>query len=72
MSNRMLAPESPAVKVAPQGRFVAPTEFEQGRHLYNTGKPIRYCVTDDMAAGWMAAYELGRKAYYTAMMQEAM
>lgn len=71
MSANMVAHETPAGKVAPQGRFVAPSEFEQGKHLYNTGKPIRNCVTDDMAAGWMAAYEQGRKAYWLCMMQEA-
>jgi hypothetical protein len=59
-------------------RFVAATaesqaelERQMGRSLYRRGKPLRECVTDDMAAGWLAAERAGADAYYRCMMSEA-
>ena len=59
-------------------RFVAPTEDRQveferqtGRNLYRRGKPISACVTDDMAAGWLAEERRGADAYYRCMMAQA-
>ena len=59
-------------------RFVAATEEQQaeterqtGRNLYRRGKPISACVTDDMAAGWLAEERRGADAYYRCMMAQA-
>lgn len=75
MSESMLAVHPHAVK---HGRFVASTaeaqaelERQVGRSLYRRGKPLRECVTDDMAAGWIAAERAGADAYYRCMMAEA-
>lgn len=75
MSATMVAPHEHAVK---HQRFVAPTEAQQadlerqiGRNLYRRGRPLRECVTDDMAGGWLAEERKGADAYYRCMMAEA-
>jgi hypothetical protein len=75
MSNTSLQSHNHAVK---HGRFVPATpesqaelERQVGRSLYRRGKPLRECVTDDMAAGWIAAERAGADAYYRCMMAEA-
>ena len=75
MSATMVTPHEHAVK---HGRFVAATEAEQekferqlGHNLYKRGKPLRECVTDNMAAGWLAAERKGADDYYKAMMRQA-
>ena len=71
----MLTPHSHAVK---HSRFVAATEAQQaelerqiGRNLYKRGKPLRECVTDEMAAGWLVAERKGADDYYAAMQRQA-
>ena len=75
MNSTMLQPDPHAVK---HQRFVAATEAEQekferqlGHNLYKRGKPLRECVTDNMAAGWLAAERKGADDYYKAMMRQA-
>lgn len=75
MNDTMVSPHEHAVK---HQRFAAPTEAQQadmerqiGRNLYRRGKPIEYCVTDDMTAGYLAAEAKGADAYYRCMMAEA-
>ena len=75
MSSTMVTPHEHAVK---HQRFIAATpeaqaelERQAGRNLYRRGKPIEYCVTDDMTAGYLAAEGKGADAYYRAMMLEA-
>ena len=79
MSQPMVTPHPHAVK---HGRFVAATPEAQaaaeaemqrqiGRNLYRRGKPISECVSDEMAAGWLAAEFAGADAYWRAMMAEA-
>ena len=75
MSATMVTPHEQAVK---SGRFVParPNEAEEqerqiGRNLYKRGKPLRECVTDEMAAGWLAAERKGADDYYKAMMRQA-
>ena len=75
MNGTMVTPHEHAVK---HGRFVAATEAEQekferqlGHNLYKRGKPLRECVTDNMAAGWLAAERKGADDYYKAMMRQA-
>jgi hypothetical protein len=81
MNSTIVTPHPHAIK---HSRYVAATEEQQadlerqvGRSLYRRGKPLRECVTDDMAAGWLAAERAGADAYWRAMMagassQEAM
>ena len=51
------------------GRFVpanpdpADTERQIGRNLYRRGRPLAECVSDDMAAGWLAEEFAGYMAY---------
>ena len=60
------------VKMHPRN-FVPPvSEYEQGRRLYNAGKPIRFCVTDEQARGWCDASDAGRRAYLRAMEAESL
>ena len=75
MSATMVHPHTEAVKA---GRFVPATvdgsaemERQIGRNLYRRGKPVEYCVTDDMTAGYLAAEAKGADAYYRCMMAEA-
>ena len=75
MSQVMVTPHEHAVK---HQRFVAATEAQQadlerqiGRNLYKRGKPLRECVTDNMAAGWLAAERKGADDYYRSMMRQA-
>ena len=75
MSDTMVSVHPHAVK---HMRFVAPTEAQQaelerqiGRNLYKRGKPLSGCVTDEMAAGWLAAERKGADDYYRCMMLEA-
>ena len=75
MNSTMLHPDPHAVK---HNRFVAPTpeaqaelERQIGRNLYKRGKPLRECVTDNMAAGWLAAERKGADDYYRSMMRQA-
>ena len=75
MNGTMVTPHEHAVK---HQRFVAATEAQQadlerqiGRNLYKRGKPLRECVTDEMAAGWLAAERKGADDYYKAMMRQA-
>ena len=60
MNASMVTPHEHAVK---HNRFVAATEFEQGKHNYRCGLPLASCVTPDMEAGWVAAEEAGFKAH---------
>ena len=61
MNTTMLQPDPHAVK---HGRFVpAMSEYDQGRELYKSGKPITDCVTDEMADGWNDAEWAGYMAY---------
>ena len=76
MSTSIVQQHQEAVK---RGRFVpaAPPDqserFERqlGHNLYKRGKPLRECVTDNMAAGWLAAERKGADDYYKAMMRQA-
>ena len=75
MNDLIMHPHEQAVK---HQRFVAATEAEQerferqlGHNLYKRGKPLRECVTDNMAAGWLAAERNGADDYYKAMMRQA-
>ena len=69
MSNSMVTLTHPAVNAK---RFVPPlSEREQGVELYRRGKPLRECVTDDMADGWLTAEAAGADAYYRCMAAEA-
>ena len=75
MSDTMVSVHPHAVK---HMRFVAPTEAQQaelerqiGRNLYKRGKPLSGCVTDEMAAGWLAAERKGADDYYAAMQRQA-
>lgn len=58
MSNLMLHPERPTVNPA---RFVAKSEFEQGKHNYRHGLPLKSCGTDEMADGWLFCQEHGER-----------
>ena len=59
-------------------RFVSPRadnstaadEYELGRRLYQRGKRISECSTDDMCAGWLDAEYAGRIAYLRAMQRD--
>ena len=75
MNTNIVMPHEHAVK---HGRFVAATadaaadlERQIGRNLYRRGKPITECVTDEMAAGYVAASAAGEDAYYRCMMEQA-
>ena len=75
MNEVSLHPNPQAVKT---GRFVAPTpdaqadlERQIGRNLYRRGKPLRECVTDEMAAGYLAEERRCEDAYWRCMMAEA-
>ena len=79
MNDLIMRPHEHAVK---HGRYVAPTpeaqaaatadmERQIGRNLYKRGKPLRDCVTDEMAAGWLAAERKGADDYYAAMQRQA-
>ena len=68
MSQAVYHPHPHAVK---HNRFVAPTEFEQGRLAYRTGKRRSVCVSDEMRDGWDVAAGKGADAYWLGMMQEA-
>lgn len=75
MNDTMVTPHPHAVK---HGRFVAATpegqaelERQIGRNLYRRGRGLDACVTDDMAAGYLAAEAAGADAYWRAMMAEA-
>ncbi len=75
MDAQILHPHPHAVK---HQRFVAATPEQQaeterqiGRNLYKRGKPLRECVTDEMAAGWLAAERKGADDYYAAMQRQA-
>ena len=69
MSTNSVLPDRHAVK---HGRYVPPlSEREQGVELYRRGKPLRECVTDDMADGWLTAEAAGADAYYRCMAAEA-
>lgn len=61
----------PTVKRMYPHNFVAPSEYEQGKHLYRTGRKIRECVTDEMTRGYMDAAEAGRRAYLRACQAES-
>jgi hypothetical protein len=82
MRNLMLTPERPTVNVMPRGKFVAKSEFEQGKHLFRTGEPESACATDDQTDGWNYCKANGEKfgwmrspaargedAYWLGMMQ---
>lgn len=76
MNASMVSPHPSNVKN--NVRFVAATQEAQadmerqiGRNLYRRGRGLDACVTDDMAAGWLAAEAAGADAYWRAMMQEA-
>jgi hypothetical protein len=75
MNTNIVTPHPHAIK---HNRYVAATEEQQadlerqvGRSLYRRGKPLRECVTDDMAAGWLAAERAGADAYWRSMMAQA-
>jgi hypothetical protein len=75
MNDTIVTPHPHAIK---HSRYVAATEEQQadlerqvGRSLYRRGKPLRECVTDDMAAGWLAAERAGADSYYRCMMAQA-
>jgi hypothetical protein len=81
MSNLMVSAPRPVVNAT---RFVAKSEFEQGKHNYRHGLPLKSCSTDEMADGWLFCQEHGEKfgwmdwreasgadAYYREMMQQA-
>ena len=75
MNTNIVMPHEHAVK---HGRFVAATadaaadlERQIGRNLYRRGRRITECVTDEMAAGWLAAEAAGEDAYWRAMMAQA-
>lgn len=60
-------------------RFVSPKssdeltpaeQYELGRRLYQRGKRISECRTDDMCAGYLDAEYAGRVAYLRAMQRE--
>ena len=75
MNDLIMHPHEHAVK---HQRFVAATEAEQerferqlGHNLYKRGKPLRECVTDNMAAGWLAAERKGADDYYRMMQRQA-
>ncbi len=61
MRNLILTPDRPTVNVMPAGRFVAKSEFEQGKHLFRTGEPVTACTTDDMTDGWQYCKANGEK-----------
>lgn len=75
MNATMVHPHEHAVKA---GRFVPATpegqaemERQIGRNLYRRGKPVEYCVTDEMTQGYLDAEAKGADAYWKAMMAEA-
>ena len=81
MSNLMVSAPRPVVNAT---RFVAKSEFEQGKHNYRHGLPLKSCGTDEMADGWLFCQEHGERhgwmrnpdargadAYGRAMMQQA-
>ena len=75
MSDTIVMPHPHAVK---HGRVIAATAADQerlerdmGRNLYKRGKPLSGCVTDEMAAGWLAAERKGADDYYAAMQRQA-
>ena len=75
MNDTMVTPHEHAVK---HQRFVAATPEQQadlerqiGRNLYRRGAALRECVSDEMAAGWLAAERAGADAYYAAMQRQA-
>lgn len=75
MNSTMVHPNTESVK---RGRFVAATLEQQadlerqiGRNLYKRGKPLRECVSDEMAAGWLAAERKGADDYYRMMQRQA-
>jgi hypothetical protein len=58
MSNLMLTHPRPVVNAT---RFVAKSEFEQGKHNYRHGLPLKSCSTDEMADGWLFCQEHGER-----------
>lgn len=64
-------------------RFVAKSEFEQGKHAYRMGKPLSACASDEMADGWLSCEQherhgwlrcddaRGEQIYYRHMQQQA-
>ena len=74
MNSTMLQPDPHAVK---HQRFVAATEAQQadlerqiGRNLYRRGRDISECVTDEMAAGYLAEEARCEDAYWREMMRD--
>ena len=74
MSATMVTPHEQAVK---SGRFVParPNEAEEqerqiGRNLYRRGRDISECVTDEMAAGYLAEEARCEDAYWREMMRD--
>ena len=58
MSNLMITAPRPTVNPT---RFVAKSEFEQGKHNYRHGLPLKSCGTDEMADGWLFCQEHGER-----------
>lgn len=84
MSTNIMTHAAPKVNAPPRGRFVAKSEFEQGKHNYRQGLPLRSCGTDEMTDGWLFCQEHGERfgwqsspdargadAYWRGMMLEA-
>lgn len=78
MNEPMVTPHEHAVK---HGRFVAATpeaqaaatadmERQIGRNLYQRGKPVECCVTDEMTQGYLDAESDGYVAYSRHMERE--
>ena len=81
MSNLMVSAPRPVVNAT---RFVAKSEFDQGKHNYRHGLDLATCATDDMADGWLFCQEHGERfgwmrdpdargadAYWRCMMAQA-
>jgi hypothetical protein len=84
MRNLLLTPDRPTVNVLPRGRFLAKSEFEQGKYLFRTGEPKSACATDEQTDGWEYCQANGEKfgwqrnpaahgedAFWLGMMQQA-
>ena len=83
MSVNIMQHPASKVNVPPRGRFVAKSEFEQGKYNYRHGLPLSSCGTDEMADGWLSCQEherfgwqrcpdaRGEDAYWRGMMAQA-
>jgi hypothetical protein len=61
MSSNIITQYEREVNVFPRGRFVAKSEFEQGKYNYRHGLAAETCVSDEQRDGWQFCKDHGEK-----------